>query len=89
MLPWVVLGILLAVGALVSVLYTSIQFMVNEKIITGVLCLIIGLIFVGELKNAMNLIKFLHITILNIFIIFYLQLFILICGLLCTVIFNN
>ncbi|KAK0172989.1 hypothetical protein PV328_006246 [Microctonus aethiopoides] len=47
MLPWVVLGILLAVGALVSVLYTSIQFMVNEKIITGVLCLIIGLIFVA------------------------------------------
>ncbi|XP_034940477.1 uncharacterized protein [Chelonus insularis] len=47
MVPWVVLGIMLAVGALVSVLYTSIQYMVTNKVITGVICLILGLIFVA------------------------------------------
>ncbi|XP_057332660.1 uncharacterized protein LOC130672245 [Microplitis mediator] len=47
MLPWVVLGIMLAIGALVSVLYTSIASMVNHKILNGVLSLIIGLIFVA------------------------------------------
>ncbi|XP_074094460.1 uncharacterized protein LOC141524458 [Cotesia typhae] len=47
MLPWVVLGLMLAIGALVSVLYTSIASMVNHKVLNGVLCLIIGLIFVA------------------------------------------
>lgn len=48
MLPWVVLGIMLAVALLVSVLYTSIMFFVNHEVIRGVLWLIFGLVAVGE-----------------------------------------
>lgn len=49
MLPWVVLGLILVVGLLVSVLYTSIMFFVNHAVINGILWLVIGLIAVGEL----------------------------------------
>jgi hypothetical protein len=48
MLPWVVLGIMLAVGLLVSVLYTAIMFFINHEIINGILWLVFGLIAVGE-----------------------------------------
>ncbi|XP_003695169.1 uncharacterized protein LOC100864793 [Apis florea] len=44
MLPWVVLGLILAVGLLVSVLYTSIMFFVYHDVIIGILWLIIGLL---------------------------------------------
>ncbi|KAK9299365.1 hypothetical protein QLX08_007605 [Tetragonisca angustula] len=44
MLPWVVLGLILVVGVLVSVLYTSIMFFVNHAVINGILWLVIGLI---------------------------------------------
>ncbi|KAG7211977.1 hypothetical protein KM043_011176 [Ampulex compressa] len=46
MLPWVVLGIMLAVALFVSVLYTSIMFFVHEKILNGILWLVLGLISV-------------------------------------------
>lgn len=48
MLPWVVLGIMLAVALLVSVLYTAIMFFVNHEVLNGVLWLVFGLIAVGE-----------------------------------------
>ncbi|XP_006619912.1 uncharacterized protein LOC102677302 [Apis dorsata] len=44
MLPWVVLGLILAVGLLVSVLYTSIMFFVYHDVIIGILWLIIGIL---------------------------------------------
>ncbi|XP_076386318.1 uncharacterized protein LOC100883083 isoform X2 [Megachile rotundata] len=46
MIPWVVLGIILAVGLLVSVIYTSIMFFVNHEVINGVLWLVLGLVAV-------------------------------------------
>ncbi|XP_076760541.1 uncharacterized protein LOC143429050 [Xylocopa sonorina] len=44
MLPWVVLGLILAIGLLVSVIYTSIMFFVNQLVINGILWLVVGLI---------------------------------------------
>ncbi|KAJ3646398.1 hypothetical protein Zmor_023987 [Zophobas morio] len=46
MLPWVVLAIMLAVGLLVSVLYTAIQFYINEKVIEGTVWIVFGIISV-------------------------------------------
>ncbi|XP_077271155.1 uncharacterized protein LOC143902282 isoform X1 [Temnothorax americanus] len=46
MLPWVVLGIMLAVALLVSVLYTSIMFFINSEVLNGILWLVFGLIAV-------------------------------------------
>ncbi|KMQ98418.1 hypothetical protein RF55_1216 [Lasius niger] len=46
MLPWVVLGIMLAVGLFVSVLYTAIMFFINHEVMNGVLWLIFGLLVV-------------------------------------------
>ncbi|KAL6427903.1 uncharacterized protein LOC126855531 isoform X2 [Cataglyphis hispanica] len=46
MLPWVVLGIMLAVGLLVSVLYNAIVFFINHDVLTGLLWLILGLVAV-------------------------------------------
>ncbi|EZA51506.1 hypothetical protein X777_09850 [Ooceraea biroi] len=46
MLPWVVLGIMLAVALLVSVLYTAIMFFIHHEVINGVLWLILGLMAV-------------------------------------------
>nr|XP_033340347.1 uncharacterized protein LOC117228616 [Megalopta genalis]XP_033340348.1 uncharacterized protein LOC117228616 [Megalopta genalis] len=42
MLPWVALGIILAVGLLISVIYTAIMFFVNHVTETGILWLVIG-----------------------------------------------
>ncbi|XP_078041571.1 uncharacterized protein LOC144472399 [Augochlora pura] len=46
MLPWVALGIILAIGLLISVIYTAIMFFVNHETLNGILWLIIGLIAV-------------------------------------------
>uniref|UniRef100_A0A1L8D8Q3 Putative conserved plasma membrane protein n=1 Tax=Nyssomyia neivai TaxID=330878 RepID=A0A1L8D8Q3_9DIPT len=46
MLPWVVLGIVLAVGLLVSVIYTAVVFLIDGYILAGVLWLIFGLLSV-------------------------------------------
>lgn len=48
MLPWVVLGITLAVGLLVSVIYTAVVYFIDALVLQGVLWLIFGLIWVGE-----------------------------------------
>lgn len=48
MLPWVVLGITLAVGLLVSVIYTAVVYFIDGFVLTGVLWLIFGLIWVGK-----------------------------------------
>ncbi|XP_070525477.1 uncharacterized protein [Cardiocondyla obscurior] len=46
MLPWVVLGLMLVIGLLVSILYTAIMFFVNSEVLNGILWLIFGLIAV-------------------------------------------
>ena len=48
MMPWVVLGIMIAIGLLVSVIYTAVVFFIDGFVLTGVLWLIFGLIACGE-----------------------------------------
>ncbi|KAF7995529.1 hypothetical protein HCN44_006636 [Aphidius gifuensis] len=47
MLPWVVLGIILAIGALISVIYTAVAYFLNGWMMAGIIFLIFGLIFVA------------------------------------------
>ncbi|XP_076247095.1 uncharacterized protein LOC143187042 [Calliopsis andreniformis] len=44
MLPWVILGLILAVGLLVSIVYTAIMFFINHDVISGVVWLVTGFI---------------------------------------------
>jgi len=44
MMPWVVLGIMIAVGLLISVIYTAVVLFIEGFVLTGVLWLIFGLI---------------------------------------------
>ncbi|XP_011265865.1 uncharacterized protein LOC105257135 isoform X1 [Camponotus floridanus] len=46
MLPWVVLGIMLVIGLLVSILYTAIMFFIKHEVINGVLWLLFGILAV-------------------------------------------
>ncbi|XP_012269489.1 uncharacterized protein LOC105693858 [Athalia rosae] len=46
MLPWVILGIMLAVALLVSVIYTAVMLFINYDTIGGILWIIFGLISV-------------------------------------------
>lgn len=46
MLPWVVLGIMIAIGLLISVIYTGVMFFIDGYVLTGVLWLIFGLLCV-------------------------------------------
>uniref|UniRef100_A0A1B0A662 Uncharacterized protein n=1 Tax=Glossina pallidipes TaxID=7398 RepID=A0A1B0A662_GLOPL len=39
MMPWVVLGIMIAIGLLVSVIYTAVVFFIDGFVLTGVLWL--------------------------------------------------
>ena len=48
MLPWIVLGITLAVGLLISVIYTAVVFFIDSLVLAGVLWLVFGIIAVGE-----------------------------------------
>lgn len=48
MVPWVVLGIMIAIGLLISVIYTGIVFFIDGYVLTGVLWLIFGLIVCGK-----------------------------------------
>jgi len=48
MVPWVVLGIMIAIGLLISVIYTGVVFFIDGYVLTGVLWLIFGLIFCGK-----------------------------------------
>lgn len=49
MIPWVVLGGMLAIGLLVSVLMNAINFYIEGDTLTGTLWLVLGLISLGEL----------------------------------------
>ncbi|XP_073824757.1 uncharacterized protein [Musca autumnalis] len=44
MMPWVVLGIMIAIGLLVSVIYTAVVFFIDGYVLSGVLWLVFGLI---------------------------------------------
>ncbi|XP_015509200.1 lysosomal-associated transmembrane protein 4B [Neodiprion pinetum] len=46
MLPWVVLGIMLAVSLLISVIYTSVMLFMNDDVLNGSLWIVFGLISV-------------------------------------------
>lgn len=51
MMPWVVLGITLAVGLLISVIYTAIVYFIDDLVVHGTLCLVLGLIWVGTYRS--------------------------------------
>lgn len=46
MLPWVVLGLMLVIGLLISVIYTAVVFFIDAHTLTGVLWLVFGLLSV-------------------------------------------
>jgi hypothetical protein len=50
MLPWVILGIMLAVGLLISVIYTAVVFFIDGYVLVGVLWIVFGILSVGEKK---------------------------------------
>lgn len=54
MMPWVVLGIMIAIGLLVSVIYTAVVFFIDEFVLTGVLWLIFGLIACGKYEYVLQ-----------------------------------
>lgn len=47
MVPFVLLGIFLAVGLLVSVVYTSVRFYIDGDSFNGTLLLVFGLVALG------------------------------------------
>lgn len=52
MLPFVVLALMLAIGLLISVLYTAVEHYVKKEPVLGSVWLIFGLITVGQYINA-------------------------------------
>ncbi|KAL5279733.1 hypothetical protein ACFFRR_003998 [Megaselia abdita] len=46
MLPWVVLGIMICIGLLISVIYTAVVFFIDGFVLAGVLWLVIGVLAV-------------------------------------------
>lgn len=55
MIPWVVLGGMLAIGLLVSILMNSINFYLDGDTLTGTLWLVLGLISLGKFNSSENL----------------------------------
>ena len=49
MLPWVILGIMLAIGLLISVIYTAVMLLIDGFVVHGVLWIVLGLLAVGKL----------------------------------------
>uniref|UniRef100_A0A0A9X8L7 Putative ABC transporter permease protein y4fN n=2 Tax=Lygus hesperus TaxID=30085 RepID=A0A0A9X8L7_LYGHE len=47
MLPWVILAIMLAIGLLVSVIYTAVVFFLSNYVFSGCLWLVFGLISIA------------------------------------------
>lgn len=47
MIPFVLLGFFLAIGLLVSVIYTSVNFYIDGDTFNGSLCLVLGLVALG------------------------------------------
>ena len=52
MVPWVVLAIIIAASLLISVIYTSVVFLIDGFILVGVLWIVIGLLAVGMSQPA-------------------------------------
>lgn len=52
MIPWVVLGGMLAIGLLVSILMNSINFYLEGDTLTGTLWLVLGLISLGKFLGS-------------------------------------
>lgn len=52
MVPWVVLGIMIAIGLLISVIYTAVVFFIDGFVLTGVIFLICGLICSGKCSRV-------------------------------------
>lgn len=46
MMPWVILGIMLAIGLLISVIYTAVVYFIDGFVLGGTLWIIIGLLSV-------------------------------------------
>ncbi|XP_053687609.1 uncharacterized protein LOC128737077 [Sabethes cyaneus] len=46
MMPWVILGIMLAIGLLISVIYTAVVYFIEGFVLGGTLWIIIGLVSV-------------------------------------------
>lgn len=86
-MPWVVLGITLAVGLLVTVVYTFVMYIIDGFMLNAVLWLIFGLIWVGEYFDGSmrfnSLYNILHSKIIRYFY-YILQSFTSTCGSLCT-----
>lgn len=63
MLPWVVLGIVLAIGLLISVLHTSITYYLDkdDNVIVATIILIGGLLYLCKYKNFFPLFVNKHI----------------------------
>lgn len=53
MIPWVVLGGMLAVGLLVSILINSIKFYIDGDNLNGTLWLVLGLLSLGKLYESL------------------------------------
>lgn len=52
-MPWVVLGLMLAIGLLISVIFNAVVYYIDGFVLGGTLWLVIGLLAVGEyLVNA-------------------------------------
>lgn len=51
MLPWVVLGCMLVIGFLLSVIYTTVMFIINGYLMNALVFAIVGLILVRKYKK--------------------------------------
>lgn len=54
MLPWVVLGCMLVIGFLLSVIYTTVMFIINGYLMNALVFAIVGLILVRKYKKKTN-----------------------------------
>lgn len=64
MLPWVVLGIMLAFGLLISVIYTTVMFLIDGFVLVGLLFLLGGLICVA-IYTYMWVVTYSHFMVLK------------------------
>lgn len=64
MLPWVVLGIMLAVGLFISVIYTAVTMFIDDFILAGCLWLVLGLLSV-VIYTYMWIVTYSHFMVLK------------------------
>lgn len=65
MLPWVALGIILAVSLLISVIYTAVMFFIAGDVLNGVFWIVFGPLAVGTMKCRWNILSASNYTSLN------------------------